>query len=67
MATTVSLRINNDLDSRELIAVAEAAEAAGIDQLWISNDLMLHSAPAVLGAITQRTERLRIGTGIMNP
>tara|TARA_R110000868_G_scaffold199758_2_gene446683 strand:- start:223718 stop:224761 length:1044 start_codon:yes stop_codon:yes gene_type:complete len=67
VATTVSLRINNDLDSRELIAVAEAAEAAGIDQLWISNDLMLHSAPAVLGAITQRTERLRIGTGIMNP
>lgn len=67
MALTVSLRVNNDLTATEAIDLALAAEAAGIDQLWISNDLMLRSAPVLLGAISQRTTRLRIGTGIMNP
>ncbi len=67
VASTVSLRINNDLPSATLIALAEAAETAGIDQLWISNDLMLRSAPALVGAITQRTSRLRLGIGLMNP
>lgn len=64
---TVSLRVNNDLAVAELIELAVAAERAGIDQLWISNDLMLRSAPAIVGAITQRTSRLRLGIGIMNP
>ena len=38
-----SLRLNNDLTVNETIALAQAAEAAGFDQLWISNDLFLRS------------------------
>ena len=67
LARTVSLRVNNDLAPGTVIALAEAAEAAGIDQLWVSNDLMLRSAPAMLGAVAERTSRLRIGIGIVNP
>lgn len=63
----VSLRVNNDLDADALFELAEAAEAAGIDQLWVSNDLMLRSAPALVAALAARTVRLRLGIGIMNP
>lgn len=47
--------------------MALAAEEAGIDQLWISHDLMLRSAPALLGALFTRTTRIHLGIGIMNP
>lgn len=62
-----SLRVNNDLDLTALSGLAAAAEDAGIDQMWVSNDLMLRSAPALLGALFQKTRRLHLGIGIMNP
>lgn len=67
MTVRFSLRVNNDLDLPALIGLAGAAESAGIDQLWVSNDLMLRSAPALLGALFQKTTRLHLGIGIMNP
>ena len=62
-----SLRLNNDLPVRDYIALAQAAEAAGFDQLWISNDLFLRSALAILPAVALATTRLQVGTGIVNP
>ena len=64
---TFSLRVNNDLGHGELIDLAVAAEQAGINQLWVSNDLMMRSAPVLLGAIAMRTTTLGLGIGIMNP
>jgi 5,10-methylenetetrahydromethanopterin reductase len=49
------------------VALARAAEAAGFDQLWVSHDLFLRSSPVILTAVALATERLRIGTGIVNP
>jgi 5,10-methylenetetrahydromethanopterin reductase len=65
--TRFSLRVNNDLDLPALTGLAVAAEAAGIDQMWVSNDLMLRAAPVLLGALFERTTRLQLGIGIMNP
>jgi 5,10-methylenetetrahydromethanopterin reductase len=62
-----SLRLNNDLTLAQYKALAGAAEAAGFDQLWISNDLFLRSAPVILAALAQVTTRLELGTGIVNP
>ncbi len=62
-----SLRLNNDLTVAEYVAVAQAAEAAGFDQLWVSNDLFLRSAPVILAAMAHATERIEVGTGILNP
>lgn len=62
-----SLRLNNDLKIAEYIALAQAAEAAGFDQLWISNDLFLRSNLVILAAVAQATQRIEIGTGILNP
>jgi 5,10-methylenetetrahydromethanopterin reductase len=62
-----SLRLNNDLSLTEYVALAQAAEAAGFDQFWVSNDLFLRSALAILPAVALKTTRLEIGTGILNP
>lgn len=62
-----SLRLNNDLPLREYIAIAQMAEAVGFDQIWVSNDLFLRSAPVILLAMAQATTRIEIGAGILNP
>jgi 5,10-methylenetetrahydromethanopterin reductase len=62
-----SVRVNNDLSVAELTALAAAAEAAGFDQLWVSNDLLLRSAPVLAAALAARTSRISVGIGVMNP
>src|SRR5262245_23188913 len=62
-----SLRLNNDLGLADYVRLARTAEAAGFDQLWVSNDLFLRSAPVILGAMAGVTRRIELGTGILNP
>jgi 5,10-methylenetetrahydromethanopterin reductase len=62
-----SVRVNNDLSFAELRALAVAAEQAGFDQLWVSNDLFLRSAPALMGALAAGTDRISLGIAVMNP
>jgi 5,10-methylenetetrahydromethanopterin reductase len=62
-----SLRLNNDLALRDYVALARLAEEAGFDQMWVSHDLFLRSAPVILAAAAQVTTRLQLGTGILNP
>lgn len=46
---------------------AQVAESAGFDQFWVSNDLFIRSAPVILTAVAAATERIEIGTCIVNP
>lgn len=62
-----SLRFNNDLPVADYVRLAQAAEAAGIDQFWVSDDLFLRSAPVILTAVALATTRIEIGTCIVNP
>lgn len=62
-----SLRFNNDLPVKEYVRLAQAAEHWGFDQFWVSDDLFLRSAPVILTAIATATERIEIGTCIVNP
>jgi len=62
-----SLRLNNDRPAAEYIALAQAAESAGFDQFWVSDDLFLRSATVILTAVAQATSRIEIGTCILNP
>jgi 5,10-methylenetetrahydromethanopterin reductase len=62
-----SVRVNNDLGFAELTAVAAAAEKAGFDQLWVSNDLFMRSAPVLAAALATSTDRISLGIGVMNP
>ena len=62
-----SLRLNNDLPVAEYVRIAQAAERAGFDQIWVSDDLFLRSAPVILSAVAVATSRIEIGTCIVNP
>ena len=62
-----SLRFNNDLPVRDYIRYVAAAEEAGFDQFWVSNDLFLRSAPVILSALAMSSERIEIGSCILNP
>ncbi len=62
-----SLRLNNDLPARAYIPLAQAAERAGFDQFWVSNDLFLQSGLTILTAVAGATSRIEIGTCIANP
>lgn len=62
-----SIRVNNDLSTAGLLDVALAAEQAGFDQVWVSNDLFLRSAPVLAAAIVTRTTRIGVGIAVMNP
>lgn len=62
-----SVRFNNDLPVNDYLRLARAAEAGGFDQFWVSDDLFLRSAPVILTAIAGVTERIEIGTCIVNP
>lgn len=62
-----SLRLNNDLTLTQYVRLAQIAERAGFDQFWVSNDLFLRSAPVILSVIGTATERIEIGSCILNP
>lgn len=62
-----SVRLNNDLPLAEYARLARAAEAAGFDQIWVSHDLFLRSAPVLLTTMLQATERIAVGSGVLNP
>lgn len=62
-----SLRLNNDHPTALYVRLAQAAEAGGFDQFWVSNDLFLRSAPVILTAAALATERIELGTCILNP
>ena len=62
-----SLRLNNDLPLEQYASLARAAEHLGYDQFWVSDDLFLRSAWVILAAVAQATERIGIGTCIVNP
>ncbi len=49
------------------MAFARRADAGGIDSLWVTEDPDGWDAFALLGAMSQQTSRIRLGTGVTNP
>ncbi len=62
-----SIRLNNDLPVAEYPRLARAAEAAGFDQIWVSDDLFLRGCWPILSACALATARIGIGTCVVNP
>jgi len=61
---TFSIRINDDLPTEALIDLARAAEAGGFYQLWVSNDMLLRSAPVLVAALATHTNTIGLGVGV---
>jgi 5,10-methylenetetrahydromethanopterin reductase len=53
--------------ARRTIDQIEAADQAGMDSVWVSEDPDGWDAFAVLGAAAQATTQIRLGTGVTNP
>ena len=66
-AMRFSLRLNNDLALPQYIELAQAAEARGFHQFWVSSDLFFRSAPVILAAAALSTSRISIGSCVLNP
>lgn len=62
-----SVRFNNDLPVRAYPVLAQAAEAAGFDQFWVSDDLFLRGVWPILSACALHTSRIELGTCVVNP
>lgn len=62
-----SLRLNNDVSVTEFVALAQLAESLGFDQIWVSDDLFFRSGPVLLAAAAVATDRIALGTSILNP
>src|ERR1051326_5033957 len=62
-----SIRVNNDLPLSAYPDLARAAEEAGFDQFWVSNDLFLRSVWIILSTVALATRRIEFGTCIVNP
>jgi alkanesulfonate monooxygenase SsuD/methylene tetrahydromethanopterin reductase-like flavin-dependent oxidoreductase (luciferase family) len=54
-----------------VVEVARAAEEAGLDHVWVPDHLVFHrpivEATTALAVIAGATERIRLGTAILNP
>lgn len=53
--------------SRSAVDAARAAEDAGFDEVWVTEDYVERGAFALAGAIAQATTRVRVGIGVVNP
>ncbi|MEP7198639.1 MAG: LLM class flavin-dependent oxidoreductase [Chloroflexota bacterium] len=62
-----SIRLNNDLPVARTVELAQTAERFGFDQFWVSHDLFLRHVWVILAAVAQATERIALGTCIVNP
>ena len=63
--TTLGVIFPPDLPPERLRPVAEAAEAAGVEQLWLWEDCFKESGIAPTAAVLAWTERLAVGIGLL--
>jgi 5,10-methylenetetrahydromethanopterin reductase len=50
----------------EMVRLSQRAEARGFDSVWVAETRMTRDAFVPLAAIAQATERVRVGSGIVN-
>ncbi len=62
--------MSDRMETAPLLTMAERAEAAGFDSVWIGDSLIArprHEPLTLMAAVAARTRRVRIGTGVLLP
>ncbi|QAY69304.1 LLM class flavin-dependent oxidoreductase [Xylanimonas protaetiae] len=65
MVTLGCIANPEELSPAQLLDVARAADAAGLEELWLWEDCFKESGVAAAGAILAATSRLRVGLGVL--
>jgi 5,10-methylenetetrahydromethanopterin reductase len=63
----IGLRLSGALDPRRCVALAKAAEDAGLVSVWFAENPLQRGVLATAGACIAMTKRVRIGVGVVNP
>ncbi|RIQ18890.1 LLM class flavin-dependent oxidoreductase [Jiangella rhizosphaerae] len=63
----LAFSVSGHRPSRSAVAAAVAAEQAGFDEVWVTEDYVERGAFALAGAIAQATSSVRVGIGVVNP
>jgi 5,10-methylenetetrahydromethanopterin reductase len=67
MRLRIGLLIAGTRPVREVISVARAAEEAGVEEIWVSEDYFENGAFVLAAAVAGATSDPRIGVGVINP
>ncbi len=62
---TLGVTFRPQLPPERLREVAQAADAAGVAELWLWEDCFLQGGPTAAGAALAWTDRLRVGVGLL--
>ena len=63
----VGLWLYPDAPAKDLVAAVVAAEAHGVDEVWIADEGVMREPLVVLSAAATQTSRIRLGVGITTP
>ncbi|MDY7090107.1 MAG: LLM class flavin-dependent oxidoreductase [Actinomycetota bacterium] len=63
----LAFSISGQRDSAGAVRAAVAAERAGFDDVWLTEDYFERGAFALAGAVAARTGKVRVGLGVVNP
>lgn len=63
----LGLAISGHRPAPDAVAVARAAEAHGLAQVWLTEDYCERGAFALAGAVAAATGRVQVGLGVVNP
>ncbi|MCH1882973.1 LLM class flavin-dependent oxidoreductase [Agrococcus sp. ARC_14] len=64
-APTLGLILPPDQAPERFLTIARAADAAGVDELWLWEDCFGQSGTSTAAAVLAATERIRVGLGLM--
>jgi 5,10-methylenetetrahydromethanopterin reductase len=63
----LSVRLHGGMHPRECLALAETAEAAGLNGVWFAENAFARGILPAAALCAARTERIHIGAGVFNP
>ncbi|QCH22220.1 LLM class flavin-dependent oxidoreductase [Mycobacteroides salmoniphilum] len=66
LPTTLGLMVPPSLPPERLLEIAHAAEAAGLDHLWVCEDCFATTSIAYASLALASTERISVGTGFLS-
>lgn len=63
----LAFSVSGHRPSTSAVEAAVAAEEAGFDEVWVTEDYVERGAFALAGAIAQATSSVQVGIGVVNP